>query len=119
MTDAEGGQGLALLATEREDLRRELAELTDKRKGLEAQREALGEELKGVDVEIEATQRMLGLVEATEQQLTAQGEAGPHESGPGHTAVEPRIEVRGWLKRIPRSSFDVNDQCHSTRQRRP
>jgi hypothetical protein len=41
----------------------------------------LGEELKKVDVEVEATRRKLGLVEVTEQQLAAQGQADTQGGG--------------------------------------
>jgi hypothetical protein len=61
---------------------------------LEAQLE-LGEALKGVDVEVEATRRMLGLVEATEQQLADQGEEELHGGGPEHVSAEAGTEVRG------------------------
>jgi hypothetical protein len=87
------GDGGALLGELREQLLSELAKLADKRKDLEAQREALGEELKGVDVEVEATRRMLGLVEATEQQLADQGRAGLGENDSQDLPVENREEV--------------------------
>jgi chromosome segregation ATPase len=90
--DPEGKSGLALLRETREQLLSELGKLTDKRKDLEARLEALGEELKGVDVEVEATRRMLGLVEATEQQLAGQEEAIADEPP---TSVEAGTEVRG------------------------
>jgi hypothetical protein len=65
-------------------------------------------ELKEVDVEVEATIRMLGLVEATEEQLAAQGQAGPNERGPAPLLVE----VRAWRgdyaqEGASRSSFDL------------
>jgi hypothetical protein len=120
MDYAEDGEGLTLLAGVREHLRRELGKLTDKRKDLEAQLEALGEELKGVDVEVEAMRRMLGLVEATEQQLAAQGQAGLHESGPDHSSVEASTEVRGRDITAGQSlSADARVCCSSLRQRLP
>jgi hypothetical protein len=94
METAEGRGGVALLGYVREHLRSELVKLVDKRKDLEAQ----GEELKEVDVEVEATRRMLGLVEATEQQLGDQGQAGPHESGSDHSSAEAATEVRAGLQ---------------------
>jgi hypothetical protein len=45
-------------------------------------------------MELEATRRMLRLVEATEQQLAAQGQSHVHESGPTHLPVEAGTEVR-------------------------
>jgi hypothetical protein len=93
MDDALRGRGLALLAEVREDLLSELGELADKRQALEAQLEAIGKELKKVDVALEAKQRMLGLVEATEQELSHHQE-GLHETGPDHLSVEASTEVR-------------------------
>jgi chromosome segregation ATPase len=85
MEAAEGGGGLALFAELREQLSRELIKLADKRVRIEAQLEALPKELKALDVEVEATRRMLELVEATEQQLAGQGQEGADK------------EVRGGL----------------------
>jgi hypothetical protein len=84
--EAVQGEGLGLLGATRVQLLSELATLADKRQTLEAQQEALGKELEEVDLEVEATQRVLGLVEATEQQLVDQGQGG--------AGVE---EVRGGL----------------------
>jgi vacuolar-type H+-ATPase subunit D/Vma8 len=86
MTADEDVQGLALLGEVREQLLNELVRLADKRKDLEAQLEAALKELyvKEVDVEVKATRRMLGLVEATEQDLAAQGQEdleGPESTG--------------------------------------
>jgi predicted nucleic acid-binding Zn-ribbon protein len=91
MEPGQGGGGLALLGEVRAQLSSELVALNNKRQNLEAQLEApieaqqldaLEKELKEVDVKVEATQRMLGLVEATEQQLAGQGQ--------GETTTEVR-----------------------------
>jgi chromosome segregation ATPase len=95
MDHVDGEKGRALLGDVREQLLQELDKLTDKRKSLEAQMEALGEQLKKVDVEVEAKRRMLGLVEATEQQLAGGGEEDLHETGPEPSSAEASTEVRG------------------------
>jgi hypothetical protein len=46
-----------------------------------------------MDTGLEAKRRMLELVEATEQQLAALGQAVPHESGPAHLPEETGAEV--------------------------
>jgi hypothetical protein len=75
MDDAEAGGALAVLAEVREQLGSELAKLAPRRKELKNQRKAqrYRGELKEVESKVEAMQRMLGLVEATEEQLAAQG----------------------------------------------
>jgi GTP cyclohydrolase II len=95
MDRVDGEKGCALLGDMREQLLSQLAKLADKRKSLEAQREALGEKLRGVDVEMDTKRRMLGLVEATEQQLADRGREELHESEPDHSSVEDGTEVRG------------------------
>jgi chromosome segregation ATPase len=88
-------RGLALLEDTRQELLSELGELADKRKDLEAQLGPPWNELHGVDARVKATRRMLDLVEATEQQLAAQGHEELHESRPDHSSVEDVSEVRG------------------------
>jgi chromosome segregation ATPase len=102
METAEAREGLAMLGGVRERLLSELVKLSDKRKDLEAQRlrleaqlKPLKKELKEVVLEVEAAQRMLALVEATEQQLAGQGKGGANESGPDHSSAEASTEVRG------------------------
>jgi predicted nucleic acid-binding Zn-ribbon protein len=95
MDDADERRVLALLGDLREQLRSEVADLAGRRESLTAQREALGEELEGVIAQLVAKQRMLSLVEATEQQLAGQGQEEVHERGPAHLSVEAGTEVRG------------------------
>jgi hypothetical protein len=71
--DPDWRSGRILLAGLHARLQLELEKLGQKRWHLKRQQEALGKELQGVDVEVQATRRMLGLVEATEQQLRDKG----------------------------------------------
>jgi hypothetical protein len=96
---ARPGGRLALLRDLREQLVNELRMLTYKRKDLEAHQEA-GRELKEVAVEMEATRRMLGLVQATEQQLAGQGQEELHENGPA-AAASVEAEVRSRPRQEP------------------
>jgi peptidoglycan hydrolase CwlO-like protein len=90
-----------LLRKLRDDLRNELGKLEERRRELE---EAMGgkaddnrdhhHDLDSVGMEVKATQRMLALVEATEQQLAAQAKADSHESGPTHLPEQISTEVR-------------------------
>jgi chromosome segregation ATPase len=93
MANVDGDGGIALLGELREQLLSELVKLADKRKDVEARLEPLKKELKEVDVEVEATRRMLGLVEATEQQLAGQEQEEMQESGPAHSSAEAGEEV--------------------------
>jgi hypothetical protein len=43
---------------------------------------------------VEAAQRMLGLVEATEQELAAQGQEGSHGDAPDISSIQAGQEVR-------------------------
>jgi hypothetical protein len=73
----------------RQELRGELEGLLEKRGGLER-------ELEGLDKEIESKGRMLELVEATEEQLAAQGlgHQASEEGAPG-----AGMQVRGLTSR--------------------
>jgi hypothetical protein len=111
--DPEGRSGRVLLGDVRARLRRELGTLIAKHKNLEqqrlileAQREALGEELREVDAGIVDTRRMLGLVEATEQQLAAQERDRPaiEKCGP-----RPSTQVRGLAM-----MQDISARCGSS-----
>jgi TolA-binding protein len=97
MDDAEDGEVLDLLDDLLEDLYGQLVELGDKRKKLIKQRKAQRKrgELEKVDSELEATRRILGLVEATAKELATQGQEGVHEGGAGHSLTDAGKEVRG------------------------
>jgi hypothetical protein len=86
---------LGLLADTRRQLIKTLAELTDKRETIGAKREEVRKDFKEVGDKLEATRRVLGLVEAMEQQLAGQGQAGPMQSGPDHSSEGAVTEVRG------------------------
>jgi hypothetical protein len=58
-------------------------------------------------VELETTRRMLGLVEATVQQVEAQGQAAVHEDGPQHVPGEAGTEVRILSEDTHHRSIDV------------
>jgi hypothetical protein len=96
MDDAEAGGALAALAKVREQLRSELVKLAKERKKLIKQRKAQRRrgELEEVDSEVEAKQRMLGLVEATEQELAAQGQEDSHGDAPDSSPIQAGEEVR-------------------------
>jgi hypothetical protein len=98
MDGAEGRKELALLAAEREHLLSELSKLTENRKNPKGR-------MKGDGMKLEALQRMVGLVAATEQQLAGQGEAGLGESGPDHSSMEDGTEVRKGLRQAQPISF--------------
>jgi hypothetical protein len=95
MEDDEATSGPVLLVGVREHLLGELEKLAHKRSKLEAQMSALGEDLEEVDSQVEATRRMLGLVEATEQQLAGQGQEELHGTELQHSPVAARVEVSG------------------------
>jgi hypothetical protein len=96
MDDAEGEGVLAVLADVREHLRRELVRLADKRKKLIKQRKAQRRsgELEEVDSELEAAGRMLRVVEATEEELEAQGQDGSAGIASDVSSVQAGQEVR-------------------------
>jgi hypothetical protein len=94
MDDAEGEGVLAALAEAREHLRSELVRLADERVTLEAKPEGPVEYLQWLDSEVEGTRRMLGLVEATKEELAAQGQELVHGEKPDKSSTDAGEEVR-------------------------
>jgi hypothetical protein len=92
--------GRILFGDARKQLLSELAQLARRRHYLEAQQVALRKELEEVDAEAMAKLRMLGLVDATEQQLAGPAQGMLREDGPD-LPVEARFEVRGGTPSAP------------------
>jgi hypothetical protein len=85
MDSQDAARALAMLHDLRGSLQAEVTKLKTRRQELEG-------ELKGVDLELEAKRRMLGLVEATEQQLSHPQAGLPR---PENLSVQAGTEVRG------------------------
>jgi hypothetical protein len=109
MDNPDAARALAMLHDLRGSLQAEVTKLETKHQELEG-------ELQGVDVELEAKRRMLGLVDATEQQLSHQ-QAGL--SRPEDLSVKTGTEVRGGGHgRTGRSGMIRGCSCcDSSRQR--
>jgi hypothetical protein len=105
---------LSALDELRRKLRGELEGLVEKRSGLE-------QELKGLGEAIEAKQRMLELLEATERQLAGQGRGQPDLQAGGPAAS---TQVRGSAKlqdigKPGSPTYGLCLCCDSPRQRFP
>jgi hypothetical protein len=107
--------GLEALAELRRELQGELEGLVERRSGLER-------ELEGLDKDIESKRRMLELVEATEEQLAAQGggQRSTEGDGPGaSTQVRGSAKLEDISEPVWPTWIAFSFSCDSPRQRLP